>query len=331
MQSTIFMRSTTLIPRILAIVFLLLTIKGQTLGQSSDRVAVLTEVKGQVLLARAGSDSFSAGVDFGTALYVDDRVRTGDASSVSVLYSNGDLLTIGANRSITISGESDGTSDGDSRIDVDARASSSAANLTLHRSGDGEIAALSGLRSTGKRASITILAPTNSAVRDASPRFSWVASKEFSLFRVRIFTSNGVVWEGESTSTSLEYPKDAPALATGVDYLWQVFGEDLLDEESSEISKMWVLSHETLSAITEAEANLAALNTESSSGNYHLLLGSLYAETGLLGNAVDEFKALVADYPDSALPHELLAKVFAEMGRMDLAMDALNQASAKSK
>ncbi|GMQ82532.1 MAG: hypothetical protein BMS9Abin05_1986 [Rhodothermia bacterium] len=325
------MRSKKFHPRILAAAFVLLTVTTQALGQGLGRVAVLTDVQGQVMLARAGSDTFSGTGEFGTPLYTNDRLRTGESASASILYSNGDLLTIGASRSIMISNTADGLTGSASRIKVDKRVSSTAASLALHRSGDGEIAALSGLRSSVERATISVVSPSNSAVRSSTPLFSWTASETFSLFRVRVFNSTGIVWEGESTSTNLEYPSDAPVLNAGVDYLWQVFGENMLDVEGSEISRIRVLTQESLDMISEAEENLASSNIKASSGNYHLLLGSLYAESRLLSDAADEFKALIEEYPGTALPYELLAKIFAEMGRIDLAMDAFRTASANAK
>ncbi len=315
-------------PPILALAFFLLTVTTQALGQGLERVAVLTEVQGEVMFARGGSDTFSGTGEFGTPLYANDRVRTGESASASILYSNGDLLAIGAKRSILISDTAAGSTGGASRIEVDYRVSSSAVSLALHRSGDGEIAALSGLRSADERAIISIISPSNSAVRSSTPLLSWTASETFSLFRVRVFTSAGIIWEGESTSTNLVYPSDAPALNAGVDYFWQVFGENLLDVERSEIFRFRVLPSEALDAISDAEKNLATSNMEASSGSYHLLLGSLYAKSGLLGDAELEFKALVEKYPGSALAHELLAKVYADMGQIDLAMKVFRKATA---
>ncbi len=50
-------------------------------AQGSDRIAILTEVGGDVTLARAGSSSFSETPEFGTALFANDRVKTGSSGS----------------------------------------------------------------------------------------------------------------------------------------------------------------------------------------------------------------------------------------------------------
>ena len=51
-------------------------------------------------------------VGFGTQLFENDRVRTSGSASVSIYYSNGDLLVIGANRTVTISDSSNPTTEG---------------------------------------------------------------------------------------------------------------------------------------------------------------------------------------------------------------------------
>ncbi len=300
-------------------------------GQDAQSLAILTEVDGAVSLSRAGSTSFSESVGFGTQLFENDRVRTSGSASVSIYYSNGDLLVIGANRTVTISDSSNPTTEGASQVQLDDRVSSSLANLSLHRSGEGEMAALSGLRSGGEQSSISVTSPMNSAVRGATPDFSWSTNDSFSLFRVRVFTSDGVVWEGESTEMTLTYPGEATSLVPGVDYLWKVSGEDLLDGVSSEVYRFNLLSAEDLDSISSAETSLADLYREASSSNYHFLLGSLYADAGLFEDAVEQFKALIQIYPGGVLAHELIAKVYVSRGQIDLAMSALRLATTNGQ
>jgi len=317
-----------------AILFLLLIAFGTTSlnarAQTGDRVAVMTEMTGEVTLARSGSSAFSGGNAFGTPLYARDRIKTGVNSSASLLYSNGDLLTIGANREVTITSDTSGDAN-DLVTNVDSDVSASAASLALHRSGNGEIAAMSGLRSGGDDTSIELIAPLNSAVRSFYPTFEWSSEMTFSTYRVRVFSASGVVWEGETDQTSLDYPSSAPKLDASIEYLWQVTGEDMLDEEKSAVAKIRVLSSARVGEIEQAETDLSSLNGTQSTGNYRLLLGSLYAEAGLLDEAVDQFKSLATQYPDSQLPFELLATVYTEMGRTDLAMNALKMASSNQK
>ncbi len=300
-------------------------------GQDAESLAILTEVDGAVSLSRAGSTSFSESVGFGTQLFENDRVRTSGSASVSIYYSNGDLLVIGANRTVTISDSSNPTTEGASQVQLDDRVSSSLANLSLHRSGEGEMAALSGLRSGGEQSSISVTSPLNSAVRSSTPDFSWSTNDSFSLFRVRVFTSDGVVWEGESIEMTLSYPGEATALVPGVDYLWKVVGEDLLDEVGSDVYQFRVLSAEDLDSIASAEISLAEQYADGSKSNYHFLLGSLYADSGLLAEAAREFNALVQRYPRSILAHELIAEVYVSMGQVNLALNSLRIAAANAK
>jgi hypothetical protein len=45
----------------------------------------------------------------------------------------------------------------------------------------------------------------------------------------------------------------------------------------------------------------------------HLLLGTLYAEAGMLGEALNEFEALANENPRSDLPRKLAAKIRQEL------------------
>lgn len=311
------------------LVLMLCSAHGVTFAQ--ERVAILTEVRGDVKLARAGSDSFLEDAEFGTPLYRDDRIRTSKSASVSILYSNGDLLQLGSNRSVEIGSVSSDRDDDTERIEVNRQTSSSAANLALHRSGDGEIAALTGLRSATDRNTISIISPANSSVRTKMPVFEWTGGDHFDSYRLKLFTADGVVWEGESSSAVIVYPKTAPGLEPEIDYFWQVFGETLLDEESSDVSRLWILDDESIQMISEIETNLSLLNTGGYSDNYHLLAGSLYAEFRLFSEAIAEFSILASAYPSSALPFELLAQVYAEMGNTNLALNALRTSAANTQ
>jgi len=300
---------------------------GIVAAQNSDRVAVLTEVTGIVEYSQSGSGSFSQGASFGTALFTNDRLRTADGAKASVLFSNGDLLTVGSNRTIVItSGGFSAAGDESSRIDDEA--SLSAATLALHRSGEGEIAALSGLRSGGDERVVSVLAPSNSSIRETRPTFIWSASRSFSAYSIRIFNASGVIWQGSSEGNELKYPESAPDLAPGEEYFWQVTGEDLLDEYKSDVVTFSILTEQAQADVALAEQGLDDGTLDPAGSSYRLLKGSIYAKAGLLQDAIVEFKSLIELYPESPLGYELLAGVYAESGLSELAIATVQKARA---
>ncbi|MCK5066200.1 MAG: hypothetical protein KAR16_02115, partial [Bacteroidales bacterium] len=66
---------------------------------SGSALAVISDVKGSVMLIQAQSDE-SHKVVFGMQLAQGDQVETGRKAGVTLLFSNGNLISLGANSSI---------------------------------------------------------------------------------------------------------------------------------------------------------------------------------------------------------------------------------------
>ena len=83
------------------VLFILFLIPRHNNAQSSaSALAVISDVKGSVYLNKAGGDE-ALKVVFGTQLVQGDQVMTGKKAGVTMLFSNGNLISLGGNSSIT--------------------------------------------------------------------------------------------------------------------------------------------------------------------------------------------------------------------------------------
>jgi len=71
----------------------------------SDRIALITDMKGEVALAKKGSQTF-AKADWGTPLFEGDRIRTGASASAVLLFSNSNMMTVSSGNTFTVSASS---------------------------------------------------------------------------------------------------------------------------------------------------------------------------------------------------------------------------------
>jgi len=309
-----------------AVALLLLAVTAET-ALSQSHVALVTELKGEVLVAKADGGAFESAV-WGMQLFENDQIRTSNDSEASIIYSNNTMLRLGPNNSLTIS---DGDSRAESAIDdltIDDRdLISGASDLTLYRAGQGEISALGGLRSGGSDAEIELLTPRNTKITDFRALFVWHSDTAYESYKVNLLTSQGLVWSGTTEDRQLTYPADAPSLDPDIQYLWQVEGEELFDTVKSDVVPFQILSVESAGKIIADKERIRNLFDENPEGSSALfLVASMYTKEGLLESAIATFRRIAELYPDAALPHEILGKLYSDVGLKDEAIDALQRA-----
>lgn len=294
-----------------------------------QRIALITEMKGDVQLARAGSQSFGK-ADWGTPLYEGDRIRTAASAQAVVLFSNSNLLTISAGNTFTVSAGSVSSPSlsGPVRA-VDGDLMAAASDLTLHRAGQGEIEVLGGLRSGGASAPIELAQPRNTKIESSTPVFEWTSDGDFDVFRVVVRSNDGEVWSGETSETMLTYPDTAPVLQPGTTYFWHVEGEDMLDMVASPMVSFEVLGESDRERIRSGMEQINALfDGPEPTASQLFMIGSMYVKTGLMSDAIVTFKQITEVYPSSPMTYEILGKLYYEIGLKDEAVRALQTAIA---
>ena len=285
-------------------------------------LAVISDVEGSVYLNQTGSDDPLKAV-FGTQLVQGDRVETGRKASVTMLFSNGNLISLGANSNITISGNQSGSP---SR-NIGSGMAGNFSDLAMRQDNKGEMGVLMDLRSDETSQQILPLSPCNTMILNNTPSLKWVSKKPADEYVVRLYNGQGLVWEKRSSATSLEFPKDEAPLEYGASYFWNVEGEDLIHSFRSLNQKFTILPEDKIREIKLEKEKLMGLFTEdSNSSSLHSLLGSYYAATGLLEDAIREFELVRDANPEATLPHEILGSLYSDVGKKDLAIAELQKA-----
>ena len=295
--------------------------------QGGSSLAMISDVKGSVMLKQSQSDE-SLKVVFGMQLAQGDQVETGRKAKVTLLFSNGNLISLGPNSSITISGNQSGSS---SR-NIGAGMAGNFSALAMRQDNKGEMGVLMDLRSDETSQYIFPLSPCNTMISSTTPLLIWDSKKPADEFVVRLYNSQGLVWEKHTSATSLAFPEDEAALEYGQSYFWNVEGVDLINSFRSLNQKFTVLPEGKILEIKKEVQKLSEIFSEDPENScLHSLLGAHYASAGLLEDAIKEFELVRDSNPDASLPHEILGGLYSDVGKKDLAIAELQKALALEK
>lgn len=300
--------------------------------QSTRCLALLTDLRGEVFVKVAHGTDFKK-APWGTQLYAGDVVKTSNTGSASILLANNNLIALGAGSSITVSESSTGSQNKPKTISgISSENLMDLSGLTMRSTGEGEVVALAGLRGRGSDLSIEQLSPRNSAIRSLTPTFSWRCNVQVEKFKVKLYNNHGLLWTKEINQTAIEYPKDERPLNYGEKYFWQVEGLALVDSYQSANIGFSLLSKENV-ALTENEVRSLknSFSDDSTATSYHFLAGTLYQQRGLLEESIAEFETVAQRYPDAPAAHEVLGKLYNDVGLKDKAIAALQMALTLSQ
>jgi len=312
--------------------FSLAGIKLSLAQQSSQCLAVITEINGEALLKKVNKSEFSKAY-WGTQLFQGDEIKSSDKSEVKLLFSNSSLISLGPNSKIKISGkESPAT---ETIGDVKSLSSAMIVNfsaLTLKRDDKKDVGALAGLRSVTADQAIELTSPNNTLIKTNRPSFSWITKKTFDNYIVNLFNSKGLVWSKKMSDSKMEYPENEKVLEFGESYFWNVEGEFLIDNDKSANHKFSVLSFEKSKEVEENEMVIrTTFVDEPESSSLHSVLGAYYINQGLLQDAINEFQVISKINVDAPLPHEILGSLYTDVGNKDKAIEELQKALALAK
>jgi hypothetical protein len=151
--------------------------------------------------------------------------------------------------------------------------------------------------------SFALLSPVGTVVQTTRPTFHWQPLDGASAYVVNIYDSSfsKVVTSPQLSTTQWT---SASSLRSGI-YLWQVTAL----KEGKEIKSPIQPAPEARFKILERAKADELQRTKRSHPNSHLLLGTLYAQAGLLDDAEGEFRALLAANPKSSLAQRLLHEI----------------------
>lgn len=312
------------IPRAAAVIALTACLAAPSAAQTDYR-ALITDLSGSILVARADHADYTSAI-WGMQLFAGDRVKTERGSKVSLLFSDNSLIELGANSALTIS-EGPGAVAHSSARSLEEDLYGTLASLKQRSNAHGR--ALAGLRAGESDSPTTLISPRNTKVKELRPSFAWQPEKEYDGFVIKLYDASGLVWSRQAETNRLDYPEDEASLVPGRSYFWEVEGQSLLDAESSEKAGFSVLSEEELARVAERESAIElSLAGEENSTNYQFAVGAFYAREGLVESAIASFEEIAERHPHAVLPHEILGRLYEEIGLEDLAVAELEEAVA---
>jgi tetratricopeptide (TPR) repeat protein len=156
---------------------------------------------------------------------------------------------------------------------------------------------------TTEEGSFSLISPVGKIVQSVRPVFRWKTLKGATSYQIFVKDSAGNMIESGELKTS-EWMCDVP-LKRGMLYSWQVVAlkdgrEVIAPAPAQTAAQIKILGQTAIDELTEVKK---------SHPDAHLLLGILYAKTGLLDEAVREFTILLKNNPQSDVVKKLLNTV----------------------
>ncbi|MBO0721587.1 MAG: hypothetical protein J2P41_12240, partial [Blastocatellia bacterium] len=150
----------------------------------------------------------------------------------------------------------------------------------------------------------SLIEPVRTVTLSEQPILRWARLQGATSYVVEIYDEN---FDPVASSPRLSEPKWQPpqALKRGASYYWQV---KAIKEGKESVSPAPPAPPAKFRIVDEAKARELE-RARRSYGSSHLLLGLIYAESGLLDEAEAEFRTLQKSNPDSAIPDRLLHQV----------------------
>jgi hypothetical protein len=156
---------------------------------------------------------------------------------------------------------------------------------------------------TTEEESFALISPVGKVIQSVRPTFRWKALKDATSYQVLLKDSTGHVIESGELSASEWLPN--VSLKRGMLYSWQVIavknGREIIAPSPAQTAVQVKILEQT--AVNEL-AQVRKLHPDS-----HLLLGILYAKTGLLDEATREFTILLKNNPQADVVKKLLNSV----------------------
>lgn len=284
-------------------------------GQEPPQAAVVVCQRGTVSLTRSGEELVE--VCGAAPLRRGDRVTARPASSAVVYFADGRVRSLGEGQSIRITPRRSGKS---------ALAAVYKALVARLRAG---FAAGGATRTLGTRGDDdevpTIVSPRNTRILPGEITLEWEAVAGAKRYKVALLGPDGVsvLWQGLTEATKLDYPNDAPVLAPGGTYRWEVAAQ-MPDGTAPASDLAWfaVLSADLAQHVRDAAGELSEqLGQEAA-----LPLAALYAEHELFGLAIGVLEAECLAERAGPAVHLLLTELYAKTSVVPAAQRALEAA-----
>lgn len=295
----------------LLLCLLALTLAAPAPAQTPDEVvaAVVVFVQGDVTIA-SGAGSTSA--TFGASLHDGDLVATGPDAKVSLLLESGQMLELGPESRIQVSGAVSGSADLVATVPEDlAPAVSRFSGSTGSEEG---LAALPQLRNSGE--GIVLYSPRHTRVRSSALHFRWSDVEDALEYRVHLAGPGGSERDYRSPSATFALPEDEP-LPAGSSWDWRIEAVTEDGVVASEAYSFEVATQEQAAEIETMESALEPLlgNPDAAKADAaRYALARYCRDRDFVYEAIEHLELLAARWERDDLTREL-ATLYQHVGR----------------
>jgi tetratricopeptide (TPR) repeat protein len=173
----------------------------------------------------------------------------------------------------------------------------------------------------GKTRGPTLLAPRETKLLTATPRFQWVGM-EGQPSAVKVSGAEGVIWSVENVAdTQIVYPASAPALQSGVSYSWSAERRGVTAEKAVFSFLGAEESRAIKTRLTEIDASDGVSKT-----TLAILKGSFLISKDLYYDARETLLEAAKSDPQEPTLYFLLGEVYEKTGLKNLAQEAYSEA-----
>ena len=278
---------------------------------NAQDVAFFSAVSGSVKVVDEKGKTTKANVN--TKLSTGDKVTTGASASASIMYYTGKEVILGANKYYKIAQKKKENTFLSSLGDMlssmlwGESKSNTMAGATRAWAGDADRV-------------ISAIYPSETKVLEDRPIFKWNDKrKEGTKEYVLTIKSQISDFKQEFPVTGMfeyEYSKTAPKLKDEESYVWYV--KDAAGEEVSPTVHFSLLNEDDKELLQEdLKEILDVCDGDNTQPQWYLLTSALYRDYGLMKQAENAILALINAKPEMAQAHIMLATLYKETGRLE--------------
>jgi len=281
-----------------------------SLALATDPVGVLTEIRGQVEVKRAGEAQWTAAQPL-LALRPGDQLRaTGDARAALV-------FTGGRGAQAVSAGNSPFTIQPPATAAASDKVKGLVGSVTDFLSGKQKDLAYLPLSVRSVRPpKVVQIQPRATKLLGTPVVFEWSGSNTL-RYKLRLLGPHGQIWEQENLPRKpFTYPSSAPALEPGVNYTWQLepTGQPMQQTEFQ------ILPPADVARVRESLDLLSPASLSGYSASSVAMMRAGYEmRDGLYADARHELVTALASDPDEPTLHLLLGQVYDSIGLGELA------------
>lgn len=294
------------------------------LRANADPIAIIAAMEGKVEVTIPDSDTPKRAA-FGMQLEKGDRVSVGKGATATLLFSDGNVIELSEQSSVTVSTSIEKSDKNELPGEVYDKVN------RYITGGFRETGLVAQMKMRGVEHSRNfIISPRETSILDTRPKLTWGSAKGASRYIVTLSSDEGDLWKLEVTDTSLIYPATAPNLLDDAFYIWEVEARSDVKPLSRESTDFHVLPS---TMVDQVRADMAAIEEilGDDSPALHFVSGSYLSSLGLYQDALEHFQILCRLSPKTPGPYEALGNLYAEIGLNDFASIEYQKALSLSK